>query len=266
MDKYLKNNQALWNERTSIHAQSEFYDVEGFKNGRCSLKSIELEEIGDVSGKSLLHLQCHFGMDTLSWARRGAKTTGVDFSDESIKLACSLSKETGINANFIQSDIYALPDALRKKFDIVFTSYGVLAWLPDLRKWAEIIAHFLKRGGFFYIVEFHPVQYIFDDSRNSTRLKIAYSYFQLDEPLKFEKGLDYADPDARLKNISYEWQYPMGNVITSLANAGLRVEFLHEYPFIEYQALPFMKKQSDGRWNIEGDPIPLMFSLKATKI
>ena len=149
MDEYLQNNRDLWNEITPIHVASEFYDVEGFKNGRNRLfYPVEFEEVGDVTGKSLSHLQCHFGMDTLTWARRGAKVTGVDFSDEAIKKARSLSAELGIPADFICSDIYELPQKLDKKFDIVYTSGGVLTWLPDLGKWASVIAHFLKYAGF----------------------------------------------------------------------------------------------------------------------
>jgi len=266
LDKYLKNNKTLWNEITAIHARSEFYDVEGFKKGSSMLYPVELEEMGDVKGKSLLHLQCHFGMDTLSWGRRGAKATGVDFSDKAIDLARSLSQETGIKARFLCTDIYQLPEVLKGKFDIVFTSYGVLAWLPDLTKWAEIIAHYLKRGGTFYIVEFHPVKLIFDDSHGATKLEVTLPYFQPAEPFKWVGGMDYADPSAKHHNVAYEWQYPLGNIITSLINAGLRIEFLHEFPFTGYKALPFMVKDKEGSWRIDGDLIPLTFSLKATKL
>ena len=265
MDKFLKNNKDLWNELTPIHEQSPLYDVESFKKGRCALKPIELEEVGDVSGKSLLHLQCHFGMDTLSWGRLGAKATGVDFSEEAIKLALKLSKETGIKARFIQSDIYKLPDVLKGKFDIIFTSYGVLAWLPDLKKWAEIIAHYLKRGGYFYIVELHPVMLLLDDSKDAEGLKIRYPYFPDGKPLYFAWSADYADRTKSAKHGSYEWPYPISNIITSLANAGLHIEYFHEFSICNHQSLPFMKKQADGWWHIDGDLIPLTFSLKATK-
>ena len=144
------------------------YDVEGFKKGRCTLSSIELEELDTVSRKSLLHLQCHFGMDTLSWARLGAKVTGVDFSNEAISLARPLSEESGIKAKFICSDMYELPDVLNEKFDIVLTSAGVLCWLPDLKLWAEIISHFLKPRGTFYIFEVHPFSHIFNNSAGVT--------------------------------------------------------------------------------------------------
>ncbi len=266
MYKYLKNNRDLWNELTTIHAQSEFYDVEGFKNGRSSmLYPIELEEMGDVNGKSLLHLQCHFGMDTLSWARLGAKVTGVDFSDKSIELARSLSKELRIEADFICSDIYKLPDVMDEKFDIVYTSAGVLCWLPDLKRWGKIISWFLKPGGFFYILEGHPSIMVFDDSPDATELKVKYSYFHGPEPNKWEPEGDYADPDAVVTHGSYEWTHGMGDIISSLICAGLRIEFLHEFPVIFFKRFPFMERDKEGWWRIEGEKIPLIFTLKATK-
>ena len=265
MDEYLKQNQELWNELTPIHARSEFYDVEGFKKGRCTLKSIEIGEVGDVEGKTLLHLQCHFGMDTLSWARRGAKVTGVDYSEESIKTARELSKETGIEAEFIQSDIYDLPKMLKEEYDVVFTSYGVLSWLPDLKRWAELISHFVRAGGCFYMAEIHPFSYVFDDTKGTTELKVQYPYFSSPEPTKFEPEGDYAEPKAAVKNPSYEWTHSMGEIFNSLIQAGLKIEFLHEYPETCFQQFPFMKEDPDGWWRIEGDKIPLIFTLKATK-
>ena len=266
MDEYLEQNREMWNETTPIHERSEFYNVAGFKAGRCTLKHIELEEVGDITGKSLLHLQCHFGLDTLSWARRGATVTGVDFSEESIKTAIRLSEETGIKAKFLCTDIYALPDVLKGEFDIVFTSYGVLSWLSDLTKWAEIIGHFLKPGGFFYIVEIHPFSWVFNDSREVTGPEVYYPYFHSPEPMKFESEGDYADPDAVIANDThYEWTHSMGDVINSLIQAGLKIEFLHEFPYTCWRQFPFMKKHEDGWWRIEGDKVPLAFSLKANK-
>lgn len=266
MDDYMKNNRELWNEITPIHTQSEFYDVEGFKNGRSSmLYPIELEEMGDVSGKSLLHLQCHFGMDTLSWARLGTRVTGVDFSDKSIDLAHSLSEELGIEADFVCCNIYDLPERLSGKFDIVYTSGGVLCWLPDLKRWAEIIYHFLKPGGFFYILEGHPFSCIFDDSPDATEPKVRYSYFHAPEPAAWEPEGDYAEPDAVVTHGSYEWTHSMGDITNSLIYAGLRIEFLHEFPMIYFKCYPFMEQDDDGLWRIKGDKIPLIFTLKATK-
>ncbi len=265
MDDCLQKNRDLWNELTPIHARSDFYDVAGFKRGQCTLKSIELEELGDVTGKSLLHLQCHFGLDTLSWARLGAQVTGVDFSDKAIDLARSLSKELGIKADFVCSNIYALPDVLRDQFDIVFTSYGILTWLPDLPRWAEVIAHFLKPGGNFYMVEIHRLLEVFDDSADSTELKVTHSYFPSHEPLKYEMTGSYADSSVLLDNASYEWTHSLGEVISALTTTGLRIDFLHEFPVCCYKALPFMKQDDARWWRLEDDPLPLTFSIKATK-
>ncbi len=265
MDEHIIENRELWNELTPIHIRSEFYDVDGFKNGRCTLGSIEMEELGDVSGKSMLHLQCHFGLDTLSWARLGAKVTGMDFSDKSIELARSLSEELGIKADFICCNIYDLPENLSGKFDIVYTSGGVLCWLPDLKRWAEIISHFLKPGGFFYILEGHPFSCVFDDSPDATELKVKYSYFHTPEPAEWEPEGDYADPDAVVTHGSYEWTHDMGDIINSLISSGLRIEYLHEFPVTGYKALTFMEQDEIGWWRIKGDNIPLTFSLRATR-
>ncbi len=266
MDKYTQGNRDLWNEITPIHAQSEFYDVEGFKKGRRSVHyPIERGEMGDVNGKSLLHLQCHFGMDTLSWARLGAKVTGVDFSDKAIDLARSLAEELSIEASFICSDIYKLPDVLDEKFDIVYTSGGVLCWLPDLTRWAEIISHFLKPGGFFYILEGHPFSSIFDDSLDAIEPKVKYAYFHTPEPDKWGPEGDYANPDAVVTHGSYEWTHSMSDIINNLISSGLRIEFLHEFPLIFFKCYPFMEQDDDGFWRVKGDKIPLIFTLKAVK-
>nr|MBP9192357.1 class I SAM-dependent methyltransferase [Ignavibacteria bacterium] len=163
-EKYFEANKASWNESVAIHKNSDFYELKEFKEGMNKLHDLEREELGDITGKSVLHLQCHFGMDTLSLERLGAEVTGVDFSEEGIRTAEEIRDELGMKAEFVLSDIYSLPLKLDKKFDIVFTSYGVLLWLPDLDKWAKIISHFLKDDGFFYIAEMHPFGYVFDNS------------------------------------------------------------------------------------------------------
>src|SRR5438067_5957834 len=184
MDDHTSANRANWDAWAAINAASANYDVAGFKAGKLSLNRIEREELGDVAGKSLLHLQCHFGLDSLSWARLGAAVTGVDFSDKAIALARSLSEETGIPATFVQSNIYDLADNLTGQFDIVFTSYGVLWWLPDLAGWAKVVSHFLKPGGTFLLVEAHPIASMFDPD-DPSELKVKYPYFPSREPLKF---------------------------------------------------------------------------------
>jgi SAM-dependent methyltransferase len=261
LDERLEYNKKMWNALTGPHVNSAFYDVAGFKAGKDWLKLLEIEEVGDVRGKSLLHLQCHFGMDTLSWARRGAKATGVDFSDKAIETARHLSKETGIQAEFICTDIYALPELLDEKFDIVFTSYGVLGWLPDLNKWGEIVAHFLKPNGFFYIAEFHPLFWVFGEKPDPD-LRVYDSYFH--HAIRYDDGADYAT-DFTHKMTSYEWQYTIGDVITALGKEGLHIEYLHELPICCFQARKDMKQDKDGWWRLEGDKIPLTFSIKARK-
>ena len=186
-----------------LHVGSEMYDVEGFKKGRSSLSDIEVSELGPLihEGTTLLHLQCHFGLDTLSWARRGAVVTGVDFSGEGIATARGLADEVGLSARatFVQSDVLALPDVLQGSFDVVFTSWGALIWIGDLERWAQVVAHFLKPGGTFYIAEFHPYAFLLADDSSSDSLRIGYPYFQYGRPQRFDEPGDYADPEARTR-------------------------------------------------------------------
>lgn len=262
MRDYLATNRKWWNDVTSIHARSKLYDLPGFKKGKSSLVSIELEEIGNVKGKTLLHLMCHFGMDTLSWARLGAITTGVDISDKSIMLAKKLSKEVREPATFICSNIYELPNVLDKKFDIVFTSYGVLCWVSNIKKWAKIIDHFLKKRGIFYIVELHPFTNIL-----SCDFKLYYKYFAKGPDIDDSPGT-YADWNANIKGHTYLWNYTFSDVINALTKAGLKIEFVHEFPFTMYDQFPgFMEQNKKGQYVLKNKKIqiPLLFSLKATK-
>ncbi len=266
MDEFLHANLNLWNEYTDIHVRSA-YDVEGFKASKTDLHSIELEELGDVAGKTMLHLQCYFGMDSMRWARRGATVTGVDFSDRAIAAARQLNDELGLNCTFVHSNVLELTEHLEGQFDIVFTSYGVLPWLPDLKRWAQVIAHFLKPGGIFYIVELHPFALVFDDQSSEPELKVVYSYFHRPEPFEFSVIGSYADRTAHVEQpVSYEWAHSMGDIVNALLEAGLNIQFLHEFPYCVYKMLPFMEER-DGWWRLpkEMPELPLMFSLKATK-
>lgn len=263
MSERIENNRRQWDERTPIHVGSRFYDVEGFKAGRCSLNLVEIEELGDVAGKRLLHLQCHFGLDTLSWARRGAQATGADFSAESITVAKRLAEELRLDAHFVCSDIYDLESNLDGRFNVVFTSYGVLVWLPDLPRWAEMIAHFLDEGGVFYIVEEHPLggALVQEDGK----LIAAEPYFDVG-PTECPGDGTYADLTATLSVPSYQWQHSLSDVINALADAGLRIEFLHEFPSCGWQRLPSMERREDGYWHLpDRDDLPFLFSLRARK-
>ena len=268
MDEYLRVNQKRWDQLTSEHETSPFYDLAGFKQGKDRLRSIELSELGDVSGKSLLHLQCHFGMDTLAWARRGATVTGVDFSQKAITLARSLSAELEIPARFHCCDIYALPDLLSDKFDIVFTSYGVLHGLPDLRQWGQIVAHYLKPGSIFYIVEDHPMFRVFRAGPNG-ELKPERNYFFNKEPQRIEASGSYATDDEGAANVAYIWDHSMGEIIDALIEAGLQIEFLHEFPYAARAKFPSMIQGDDGWWRLpppQHGRIPFLFSLQARKL
>lgn len=263
--KLMNANLEYWDESVELHAASPFYRLKEFKAGEIVLNGLELGEVGEVSGKSLLHLQCHFGMDTLSWARLGASVTGMDYSENAILRARELANEYKIDARFIHCNLYDLPKNLEGKFDIVYTSYGVLTWLPDIVEWARIAASYVKPGGFFYIAEFHPFAAIFDAEADV--LQYRDPYFAKDA-ISYEDGADYADSKAVLKaTTDYEWMHPMGEIISSLINAGLRVEFLHEHAFTVFKQFPFLVVEKPGIWKFAQDPapIPLMFSLKASK-
>lgn len=180
---YISANKTAWNTKTEHHINSEFYDMPGFLNGNNSLKEIELNILGNVKGKSILHLQCHFGQDSLSLARMGAKVTGIDFSDKAIEKARELNSQLNLDAQFICCDIYDLPNQLNKQFDIVFTSYGTIGCkLPDLDRWAEVVSQFLKPNGQFVMADFHPVVWMMDNEFQ----KIQYNYFNVEEIVEHE--------------------------------------------------------------------------------
>ena len=264
MNKHILTNKAHWNKLTDIHTSSSFYDVNSFKKGENTIPKLELDEIGKVKRKSLLHLQCHFGMDTLSWARMGATVTGVDLSDSSIAYAKELSKEINTLARFICSDIYDLPQVLTEKFDIVYTSGGVLCWLSDLSKWGLLIGDYLKQGGVFYIREEHPFANMYD---HDFQLKTDY-YFNTTTPEHVIPKGSYANRKAVVKTTSYQWHHTIEEIINSLVSAGLTIKFFHEFPFIGYARFgELMEQDKDGwyRFKDESIKIPMTFSLKAIR-
>lgn len=265
MEEYIKTNRELWQKLTGVNATSAYYRLAQFKQGENALHELEMGEVGSVDGKSLLHLQCHFGMDTLSWARLGAEATGVDFSPKAIDLARSLSEELKIPAKFICCDLYDLPAQLQGQFDVVFTSYGVLTWLADITRWARLAASYLKPGGVFYIVEFHPFAQVFSDT--DTEYWIKYPYFH-NAPFIGEVDASYTGDEIKFApNETFEWNHPLGEVVSALIEAGLQIEFLHEFPYSVYQQLPNLYETNDRKFVFhEKEPLfPLMYSIKATK-
>ncbi len=238
MNSFVRANQTLWDEWAKLHLASGYYAADTLRGGGVTLGALERAEVGEVTGKTLLHLQCHLGLDTLSWARLGATVTGVDISQESIRAAESLRDELGLAAEFICSDVCDLGQHLNKEFNIVFTSCGVLVWLPDLGRWAELIARYLKPGGVFYISEIHPFKRLLtprthDDAGNP----ITIGYFRGAEPVRVEEQGSYA-AESSSWHTAYYWSHGLGEIITPLAQAGLIIEFLHEFDSPEHPGLP----------------------------
>ena len=267
VDEHLDANRKLWDAWAVLHANSEFYDVKGFKDGEMRIDSIELE-MGDVCGKSLLHLQCHFGLGTLSWAREGAITTGIDFSENAITIARQLSSETHLPSRFVKSNIYDLINNLEGSFDYVFTSYGVLNWLPDLVGWAKVIGHFCRPGGVFYIVEAHPFAMVFKDEGNPIDFQVSYPYFHQVEPFRFERHGSYADTKADVDGIEYGWNHSVSDILNSLIGSGMEIDYMREYPFAAWQMFPFLERHpGKAWWHLPSGfkSIPLTFALRATK-
>jgi SAM-dependent methyltransferase len=271
MERYRRANRQMWNTWTPYHVASKFYGVEEFKKkgrrSRAGADALEIAAVGDVTGRSLLHLQCHFGLDTLSWARRGAVVTGVDFSEEAIDAARALAAELGIQATFVHSDIYELPGRLDGAFDIVFTSHGILCWLDDLRAWAQVIAHFLRPGGRFHLIEQHPFATIFDDEAADQGFHPRFPYFYEPEPFRSEDDGSYADREAPFRSVTYQWSHSIGEIVNSLIGAGLRIESLDEYPFLGWARFPWMEERADGFWELPPAQrnLPLLLAIKASK-
>jgi SAM-dependent methyltransferase len=273
LDDYLRANLASWDEAVSLHVDSELYDVAGFKAGETSLSEIELSELGPVvgDGTTLLHLQCHFGLDTLSWARRGAVVTGVDFSGEGIRTARALAGEVGLatRATFVESDVEHLPDMLSGRFDVVFTSWGALIWLGDLERWAGVVDHFLKPGGTLYVAEFHPYAFLLAEDSAPDSLRIGFPYFMHGVPARFDEPGDYADPEATQEHtVTFEWLHGFAEIIDPLLRHGLRLDFLHELPYtVPGLPFPFLEKDEGGMLRLKGhhEEFPLTFTLKMTK-
>lgn len=259
---YFEENKQSWNKRIAIHKDSVFYDLDSFKKGKSSLNKIELEELGDVKDKTLLHLQCHFGMDTMSWAREGAICVGVDLSDEAINLAKEINAELNLDTEFVHCNIYDLKQNLDKKFDIVFTSYGTIGWLPDLDAWAEIVAYFLKPGGIFYIADFHPALWMMDENFEH----IKYNYFNT-AVITEEISGTYSDRTAPIKSIEHNWNHPFSEIIAALLKQNLQIVQFNEFPYSPYNCFNNLEQGTDDMWHIKGmdEKMPMMYSIKAVK-
>ena len=285
-EPYFEGNRAWWDQVVPIHEASRGYDREGFLRDQKPLCPVELTELGPlVEGKSLLHLQCHFGIDTLNWARLGARVTGLDFSEPAIQAAQRLSEESGIPGRFVHSNVYDAPAALDgERFEIIYTGIGALVWLPDIRAWARVVADCLAEGGRLYVYESHPVLGALDHEDAEERLIVNTSYFEEPQPSVYEDDKTYVDGPPLELMPTYEWNHGLGELVTALIEAGLRIDFLHEHREVPWQALPWMEPvfpfggqdpstgglyQSDRLWRLpaaQRELVPLMYSLLATKV
>lgn len=259
--EYINNNRDTWDKRTEVHWDSDFYNNKAFIAGENSIPAIDLELLPDVKGKSLLHLQCHFGQDTISWERRGAISTGVDLSPKAIERARELVTLTNSKAQFVCSDIYDLPNNHEDQYDIVYTSYGTIGWLPDINKWASVVNHFLKPGGTFLIVDFHPVIWMYDNDFK----QVTYRYFNT-EPIVEVEGT-YTDGDDQLEAKCICWNHGIGEILMSLINQGLKIEVMNEYDYSPYDCLSDMEKIDEKKYRIKsvGDKVPYVYAIRAIK-
>lgn len=263
-------NLRLWDGWADLHMAGTDYDVEGFIADPASrpFDPLTLEVVGDVAGKRLLHLQSHIGLDTVRFALAGGvNVTGVDFSPRAVASARSIAERLGVPVRYVQADVTALPDEVPEAaYDVVFTSLGTIMWLPELERWAEMIASRLAPGGVFHIIDIHPFLTVFDDHIEEVRLSVRYPYFSR-EPLYFEEHGSYADRDADFTADSYAWQHTLSEIVGSLLRSGLQIRQLSEYQVIGWKALEFMVEDDDGLWRLPPDAgdVPLMFSLSATR-
>lgn len=261
---YFEANKVYWDNRAKYHVESKFYDVPAIKAGATSLNKIELNEMPSLEGKDVLHMQCHFGLDSISFCRMGANVTAVDLSSQSIFEAKKLANELGLSINFIESNVLSMDEVLDKQeFDFIYTSYGSICWLPDLDLWAKQLSKHLKSGGHFYMAEFHPTLWMFDHQKKS----IAYKYFGHDEPYMEESLGSYAEADAPIKNKEYFWSHSIGEVCTSLTGQGLKIDFLNEYDYSPYNCFENMemRKKDEFIYQINGNLLPMIFSIQCSK-
>jgi len=261
-ENYEKINKELWNKKLEFHLEAPMYDMKAFMAGKNSLDEIVLNEIGDVSDLSILHLQCHFGQDSLSLSRMGAKVTGLDLSDKCIDKARDLNRQLGLNADFICANVLDTRSHTDAKFDMVYTSYGTIVWLPDLDVWAKVISESMNSGSVFYMAEFHPIIQMFDYPKEN----IAFPYFNTGA---FEEELEgtYADPNADLKAKEIFWLHSISEVINALRNQGLELQFFNEHPYSPYDCFGNSKEVEKGKFVFGSFPYPLphVYSMKWVK-
>jgi len=261
-NEFLDSNRDSWNKRTPVHIDSHFYNQEEWLAGKSSLNSIELDLLGDLKGKSILHLQCHFGQDSISFARMGAEVVGVDLSPVAVEKANSFAAELEVDAKFLCGDVLNFEHPDGALFDLVYVSYGTIVWLPDLSKWAEVIFKHLKPGGSFVFVEFHPLTY----ALNANFSAWMYSYFNTGPQIEKELGT-YANPSAPIESTTYTWNHSMSEIINALIGAGFSIKLLNEYDYSPYNCYQDLVESEPGKWRNKnlGNKLPMVFALDCHK-
>lgn len=270
-ERYYADNLANWNDRVPIHAGPGGYGLDEYRTDPDRLSTIvafDRRLVGDVEGKSLLHLQCHIGTDTLSWAKLGARVTGLDFSGPALEVARELAEDLGLEARFVESDVYGAPDVLDGRYDIVYTGVGAICWLPDIARWAEVVARLTEPGGMFFMREGHPILWATDwESHADGAIRLAYPYFETTEPNTFDESETYLGSGTLEHSVHHDWNHGLGEIFTALLEAGFHIDAFEEHRFLEWQALPQMIER-DGVWVLPDDQkdlLPLMYSLRATR-
>ena len=279
--EWARLNRAHWDEKVAVHLGSGFYDLAPLRAGEGRLFPIEEAELPTIAPKGwaglrVLHLQCHFGADSLVLAQRGAEVVGLDFSLPAIRAARELAAELGLDdrSRFVCADLYdarhRLPDP--EGFDVVYTTWGTIGWLPDIEEWARIIAWFLKPGGRLYFADGHPTAWVFDDTEGPLTTPAGPfpaprdGYFDT-APIVDDDDRDYADPTASIRNAqTVEWMHPLGRTITALIDAGLAIDFVHEHDAVPWQIFNLALPRGDGMWGWPDRAwLPLGVSIAATR-
>ncbi|MGO9780858.1 MAG: class I SAM-dependent methyltransferase [Streptosporangiaceae bacterium] len=273
MEDYRTVNRENWDERVPAHLASPDYEVGRYAEDPSFLSHVvrfDVPRLGDIRGLRGVHLQCHIGTDTVSLTRLGASMTGLDFSAPAVAGARRLAELTGADARFVQADVYAAPEVLGKsQFDLVFTGIGALCWLPDIRRWAGVVSALLRPGGRLFLREGHPMLWTVDEFRTDGTLTVEYPYFEREEPLVLEEEGTYVATDVAFQhNLTHSWNHGLGEIITALMDAGLRLTALTEHDSIPWQAFPGRMEQiGGGEWRLADRPWRLAhsYTLQAVK-